>query len=107
MTTLREKMAPGLAKAFSPEMYGQLVSYEGADINAIFSVEDNPSSTRQGSSAKGCLQVMMADIATWSPNDEVVIDGLTWAVKKEGHIDGHGSDWFKHVLHIERDRRMR
>ena len=103
MATLREQLAAPLVAAFSTDLFGQVVSYQSKNINAIFRLTGDPQAVRQGSSATAELQVKKADVASWSVNDQVVIDGLTWSVKKEGQ----GSNWFKHVLHLERDRRIK
>lgn len=107
MTTLREKMSPHLTKAFSPEMYGQVVSYAGENINAIVISGDDPQQSRQGSSATSYLQVMKSDVPVWAVGDAVAIDGVSWKVKREGLVAGEGSDWFKTVLVIETDRRLK
>ena len=108
MSTLREQQAPHLAAAFSPEQFGQVVTYNGQDINAIFKSGSNPDFSHSGSRVSasantGRLQVMKSDVATWEYNDEVMIQGQTWRVKRQ--LDG--STWFKHVLQIETDRRKK
>ena len=102
--SLRDLQKPHLQAAFSPEMFGEEISYNGGDpIYGIFRLMENPDRSRNGSRVQGALQVMVEDVESWSYRDEVTIDGSVWKVLGE---TGE-STWFKHVLKVEQDRRLR
>ncbi|SDO95723.1 head-tail joining protein [Desulforhopalus singaporensis] len=101
MTSFRDLQLSVLVDAFSPEKFGQVVNYNGTDLNAIFRSQGKDRDNRNGSADVGKLQVMKSDIPEWNYGDEVLVDGRWWKVKKEVE----GSTWFKWMLHVERDVR--
>lgn len=103
MTTLKEKMAAAMAKAFTPELLGEEIEYSGVPVDGIFRLTAAPKGSSAGSKSVGELQVQVAEVPTWAVDDLVVIDGKNWRVKSAME----GSTSYKHVLQVESDRRMR
>jgi len=101
--TPRDQIAAAVASAFSPDLFGQEVEYNSVPVNAIFNLSATPQNVPHGSKAVAELQVMVVDVPTWAVDDLVYIDGQNWRVKSAGQ----GSTWYKHVLQIERDRRLK
>ena len=103
--TLRELVTSSLSTVdpFSPENLGESLLYNGVEVHAIFTPLVDPQTSRGGSASTATLQLQVSEVPTWAVGDEVVQDGATWKVKREGP----GGTWYKHVLQIERDRRMK
>jgi len=101
--SLRTQIADVYDLAFSSDYLGQEVEYNSVAVQAIFTPMVDPQNTKGGTSATALLQVLIADLPSWSIGDLVSVDGETWKVKREGP----GSNHAKHVLHLERDRRMK
>lgn len=101
--TLRSQIAAAVDLAFATDYFGETVVYNGVPLDAIFRPLDDPKDGRSGASAFAELQVRVADVSAWSVNDQVEIGSDTWSVKKSRE----GSTWYKHVLLVERDRRLK
>lgn len=104
--SLRDQIAADVVLAFSSDYLGEVILYKGTEIQAIFTPLVDPQTGRGGSASTATLQVQVSDVPTWSVNDQVEQQsqpGEIWKVKREGP----GSTWYKFVLELERDRRMR
>jgi hypothetical protein len=105
--TIRDQIGAAITQAFGSDYLGQEVEYNGVPVQAIFHEGEDPDSTKSGSSAKAVLSVRVLDVSTWSVNDLVSVDGELWKVKRASARQFNTSTWYKHVLELERDRRMR
>jgi hypothetical protein len=101
--TLRDQISAAIGQAFSFEYLGEAVLYNGVTVHAIFTPLVDPKTSRGGSSATATLQLQAAQVPSWTVGDVMERNGESWQVKREAE----GSTWYKHVLFVERDRRMK
>ena len=101
--TLRSQITAAVELAFDPDYLGEEVEYNGVLVDGIFRKPIDPHNRKGGTSATATLQVKVSEVPSWAVNDEVLVAGQLWKVKREDQ----GSTWYKHVLHLERDRRMK
>jgi hypothetical protein len=101
--SLREDITAAAALAFDSEKLGEEVLYNGVPVQAIFDHGIDPKVGRSGSRATAAIHLQKSEVPSWQINDEIIVDGDTWKVKSQGE----DSTWYKWVLQLERDRRMK
>ncbi|MGB3212449.1 MAG: hypothetical protein WBB19_17245 [Desulforhopalus sp.] len=101
--SIRDQITAAVDQAFGPDFLGEAIEYNGQPVDGIFRMSTEPRNNRGGSSATAVLQVKVSQVPAWSVNDPVLVDGVTWKVKSEGP----GSTWYKHVLQLETNRRLK
>jgi hypothetical protein len=101
--SIEDQLRSALSPFFGAEWFGRQVIYNGSAVSAIFRPTANPDKARAGSAATAELQISTAALPTWAVNDVVDVDGEAWQVKRAAA----GSTQLKHVLELERDRRLK
>ncbi len=101
--SIKDQLRSALSPFFGAKWFGRQVIYNGSPLMAIFRPTINPDKARAGSAATAELHIDTEVLPTWAINDVVDADGEAWQVKRAAA----GSTQLKHVLELERDRRLK
>lgn len=102
MGRLDEQLKAALSPFFGADWFGREVVYNDVPVQAIFRPTADPAKARAGSAATAELQIETTILPAWAVGDRVMVDGETWRVRRAGP----GSGNLKHVLDLERDKRL-
>ena len=108
MPSPRELMQTTLVGEFTTDRLGRLVSYNGVEIKAIYSIGENPDGgvkmpggrMRKTQVAAGTIKVLKSDVPSWQYRDKVIIGTDEWRIL--GLIGDRNIYW---KLRMETERR--
>lgn len=98
--TFATQLATDVAAFFDTTEFATTVTYAGESISAIVSYNDNLDEQSGSAVATAILWVKVTDVAAPAYRDAVVIEAVTWYMRKILFGDGH--IW---QLELERDER--